>query len=466
MGNEFENTSEEIEILMALRLSGEISTLENQKLEAFFKNNPAIKEQFLKNEKAFALLSKTKQELPTLQLSASKKNALLQLSGTSKSSRNILATYVVAASTFFVFIIGLYLYTNKTFQEPNRTIALGDKNLESTKSKPQVEEEKLVKPSIAPSKEKNETPQPSTVYGSSQELNENEGLAGGQSRAKLKEESDKLPVESEYAESIKEESGRDEKSIVSKNEDAAKKFGAKEKANSADLAKAPATKPAAIEKNKEGSVNDGLLDAAKNQKEEKNQVKKQDVSKFDADEIKSLEKSSVGASNSKKSSAEKPKNFEYIVSIQFNQKEFQKKVISSKSLSNAENTLKMKFQEILEYTNLNIANEIKNESKDRKLILETITILDQEVPAKGGRLAEAKTREDTKVAESASSTIAQEIALISQCILSYQNRNTLGKNDKKQLLESIKKAMNSLIHIQKDEALKQWLEAIEKEFNL
>ena len=115
----------------------------------------------------------------------------------------------------------------------------------------------------------------------------------------------------------------------------------------------------------------------------------------------------------------------------------------------------MTFHEILTFTNLNTGIETKKE--DRKIAHEKITIQDQDVPTKELKPAESK------IAEAKSEAMAQEIGLISQCIVLYQKRNALDKNTQKQLLENIKKAMNSLSHIQKDEALKLWLEAIDKE---
>lgn len=486
MANKFENLSEEIEILIALRLSGEISNQENQKLETFFNSNPKTREQFLQKEKAYVLLAKTTQELPALQLSASKRNALLQLSNTKKSGRNILATYVVAASAFFAFMIGLYLYTDKAFQEPQHKLALNDAKTSSDakiatdelnyrkKGELQVEKEGVAKAPQAPTaanevvgsseNKSNNLNQPSNEqakkinssldYDSAPILEEKEEVDVKKEETKLKGSAQNLHFGSKKQEGYSNDKSKEETKTVKELEksaavgseanersDAGKIGSVKEKSAAKDGAMAPEAKSEVLVVREEISKNEKMMAELKDKKE--------------ADEIKGIEKATGGGSALAKSSASIQKTFEYTVNIQFNQQEFRKKIISTRNLSNTENIAKMTFHEILTFTNLNTGIETKKE--DRKIAHEKITIQDQDVPTKELKPAESK------IAEAKSEAMAQEIGLISQCIVLYQKRNALDKNAQKQLLENIKKAMNSLSHIQKDEALKLWLEAIDKE---
>jgi len=479
MKKEFENISEEVEILMALRLSGEISEIENQKLEDFFKSNPNVKEQFLKNKNTLSLLNKTTQELPAMQLSGKKRGALLQLSqSSSKSGRNVLVTYVVAATAFFTFMIGLYLYTDKTFQDHNRTIALNsDKKVVTVHpeklelAKQELQEETLpaneaLKDAHASNKESDDSHKRASIKSSSSP-EEKYNLAKGKEKSDAKQFSSIEPIASDHAEY---EFGQDSSPVVegktserSKSEEL-KRNGAKEKTVEDNKAMAPQSKLAAIEAKNDNAKVGGLSDAsiAKPTKEEQHL-------KSELDSIKILSEAASDIPNAPEKLPEHTKKFEYEVSLQFNQKEIRKKIVSSIDLSNVQNRPKIKFQDILEYADLNITTVAINELKDRKSPQEKVVIQDQNATAQSDKLAKTESNKaEAKKAEMIgsnkdTSALAKEIVLISESVLAFQKRNSLDKKAKKDLLESIKSAMNTIAIIQKDDVFLQWLETIEKE---
>lgn len=483
MEKEFENISEEVEILMALRLSGEISEIENQKLEDFFKSNPNVKEQFLKNKNTLSLLNKTTQELPAMQLSDKKREALLQLSQSSnKTGRNVLVTYVVAATAFFTFMIGLYLYTDKTFQDHNRTIALNSEKKVVTVhpeklelAKQELQEETLpaneaLKDAHASNKESDDSHKRASIKSSSSP-EEKDNLAKGKAKNDAKQVSGKEPIASDHAEY---ELGRDSSPVVdekiserSKGEEL-KKNGAKEKTVEDNKAMAPQSKLAATETKNENAKVGGSSDASIAKPTEEQHLKS------DLDSIKILNEAASEIPSAPEKLPEHNKKFEYEVSLQFNQKEIRKKIVSSIDLSNVQNRPKIKFQEILEYAGLNITTVARNELKDRKSPQEKVVIQDQNITAQSDKVAKTESNKaESKKAEAKktemfdpnkdSSVLAKEIVLISESVLAYQNRNSLDKKAKKDLLESIKNAMNTIEIIQKDDVFLQWLETIEKE---
>lgn len=117
------NVSEEMEILIAKRLLGEISKDENVKLEIFLQDNPEIKKSYFEKEGVKRLLVNAADNLEELQLPADKRNVLLNKFSSKSSGKFILYTYVAAASVFFAFMFGIYFYADKKLQDPEKTSA-------------------------------------------------------------------------------------------------------------------------------------------------------------------------------------------------------------------------------------------------------------------------------------------------------------------------------------------------------
>jgi hypothetical protein len=456
--------TEEFEILIAERLLGEISLEDNQKLEKFFDENPAVKKAFFEKEGVKRLLSNAADNLEKLQLPEGKRNYLLKLAEPKKSGRIILVTYSVAATVFFSFMIGLYFYTNNLFKEKEGVVGSFNHN-ESAKSAD--DEGKLSAPAatdetVSKLKEKKESvvvskpavSAPTKSKDTLKDLQKDMFEEGEESDAKSAQKIAAVKV-NEIVE---------EKKLL----DQEKSIRGEDKSVFKSKIEAASNAPGYGAPSKSG--------ANKEEKEHATEMAK-------APEAKSEKADRLANSNSKKKAvmdghpqpiivgeleeaSERDQSFEYNVEIQFNGQKQSKKIVSTIDLNSELHKEKMNLKHLLELTGKNF-NESK---KDSAIKASAPSVSVQDVKSNHLKLSEEKVakqaekREDLASFPSESdSSQVKEFALVHTCYIAYQSRNNLAKDAKIKLLEEIKKSLIGLSNFKQDEMLKTWLADIEKE---
>ena len=454
---------EEFEILIAERLLGEISHEDNQKLERFFDENPAVKKAFFEKEGVKRLLSNAADNLEKLQLPDGKRNYLLKLAEPKKSGRIILVTYSVAATVFFSFMIGLYFYTNNLFKEKEGVVGSFNHN-ESAKS---IDEEgKLSAPAdetVSKLKGKKESAvvskpavsAPTKSKDTLKDLKKDMFDEGEESDAKSAQKIAAVKVN----EIVEEEKLQDQEKSI-RGEDKSTSKSKIEAASNAPSYGAPA-KGGANKQEKEYAAEMAKAPEAKSEKVDR---LANSTSKKRANADGHSQPIVVGELEE---ASERDQSFEYNADIQFNGQKQSKKIISTIDLNSELHNEKINLKHLLELTGLKSFNESKKDSANKA---STPSVSVQDVKSNNHKLSEEKVAKPAEKREDYAPTLSEsnssqvkEFALVHTCYVAYQSRNNLAKDAKIKLLEEIKKSLLSLSHFKQDEMFKTWLADIEKE---
>lgn len=509
MENDKFEVSEEIEILIAKRLLGEISKDENLKLELFLQENPAVKKSYFEKEGVKRLLVNAADNLEELQLPTEKRNIVLNKVASKSAGKFILYTYSAAALVFFSFMIGIYFYANKKLQDPETTVAYelkdspkldtsdeSDKKLlQPTKEIITIKEE-MKQEDIAEGKESEEPKKlsdgkkskdslakskgsgaPQGEYGALQDLEKH--LLDDSNEVKKKmpmekmgesKKQDKIIAGSVPAKEETIEYAKSEKKITAPR--AATSKALKEESKPSDAKKADI--PESEEVHNEAK-------SANVRKEEGSKLK--EVAKYkEADGSHQKDKTAHGGagalerSDSKQNgktsnpvaepvtnkmeivAASQSSRYEYKVGFSFNQTSYNIQFASTTDLSNEDNAKKLTLRQFLEFS------EDKSKEDSQKSALASSPISISKFESIIQNETQKEPNEPAKPGEVKSeSVISTEIALLHTIYQQYQKRNSLTQEAKKKFLDELKKSLNHLTYFKQDPDLKIWLANIEKE---